>query len=129
MAKTVRAKNKEVSLDALGLEAGKVPPQAVDVEEAVLGAMMIEPNCVPDVLERLTSECFYKEANRKIFSAISALSKDHEPVDIFTVAEALKRTGDLEMVGGPYYLSLLSSKVGAAAHVEYHGGGAARLLR
>ena len=72
------------------------------------------------MLERLTAECFYKEANRKIFSAISALSKDHEPVDIFTVAEALKRTGDLEAVGGPYYLSLLSSKVGAAAHVEYH---------
>ena len=120
MAKTVRTKKKEVSIDALGLEAGKVPPQAVDVEEAVLGAMMIEPNCVPDVLERLTAECFYKEANRKIFSAISALSKDHEPVDIFTVAEALKRTGDLEAVGGPYYLSLLSSKVGAAAHVEYH---------
>ena len=120
MAKTVRTKKKEVSIDALGLEAGKVPPQAVDVEEAVLGAMMIEPNCVPDVLERLTAECFYKEANRKIFSAISALTKDHEPVDIFTVAEALKRTGDLEAVGGPYYLSLLSSKVGAAAHVEYH---------
>ena len=120
MAKTVRTKNKEVSIDALGLEAGKVPPQAVDVEEAVLGAMMIEPNCVPDVLERLTAGCFYKEANRKIFSAISALTKDHEPVDIFTVAEALKRTGDLEAVGGPYYLSLLSSKVGAAAHVEYH---------
>ena len=120
MAKTVRTKKKEVSIDALGLEAGKVPPQAVDVEEAVLGAMMIEPNCVPDVLERLTAECFYKEANRKIYSAISALTKDHEPVDIFTVAEALKRTGDLETVGGPYYLSLLSSKVGAAAHVEYH---------
>ena len=120
MAKTVRTKKKEVSIDALGLEAGKVPPQAVDVEEAVLGAMMIEPNCVPDVLERLTAECFYKEANRKIFSAISTLTKDHEPVDIFTVAEALKRTGDLETVGGPYYLSLLSSKVGAAAHVEYH---------
>ena len=120
MAKTVRTKKKEVSIDALGLEAGKVPPQAVDVEEAVLGAMMIEPNCVPDVLERLTAECFYKEANRKIYSAISALTKDHEPVDIFTVAEALKRTGDLEAVGGPYYLSLLSSKVGAAAHVEYH---------
>jgi len=120
MAKTVRTKKKEVSIDALGLEAGKVPPQAVDVEEAVLGAMMIEPNCVPDVLERLTAGCFYKEANRKIFSAISALTKDHEPVDIFTVAEALKRTGDMETVGGPYYLSLLSSKVGAAAHVDYH---------
>ena len=120
MAKNVRTKNKEVSLDALGLEAGKVPPQAVDVEEAVLGAMMIEPNCVPDVLESLTAGCFYKEAHRKIFSAISALSKDHEPVDIYTVAEALKRTGDLEETGGPYYLSLLSSKVGAAAHVDYH---------
>ena len=120
MATNVRTKNKEVSLDALGLEAGKVPPQAVDVEEAVLGAMMIEPNCVPDVLESLTAGCFYKEAHRKIFSAISALSKDHEPVDIYTVAEALKRTGDLKETGGPYYLSLLSSKVGAAAHVDYH---------
>ena len=120
MAKTVRNKNKEVSLDALGLEAGKVPPQAVDVEEAVLGAMMIEPNCVPDVLESLTAGCFYKESHRRIFSAISALSKDHEPVDIYTVAEALKRDGSLEEIGGPYYLSLLSSKVGAAAHVDYH---------
>ena len=120
MAKTVRNKNKEVSLDALGLEAGKVPPQAVDVEEAVLGAMMIEPNCVPDVLESLTAGCFYKEAHRRIFSAILALSKDHEPVDIYTVAEALKRDGSLEEIGGPYYLSLLSSKVGAAAHVDYH---------
>lgn len=120
MAKTTRTKNKEVSLDALGLEAGKVPPQALDVEEAVLGAMMIEPNCVPDVLESLTAGCFYKETHRKIFSAISALSKDHEPVDIYTVAEALKRTGSLEEIGGPYYLSLLSSRVGAAAHVDYH---------
>ncbi len=120
MAKSVRQKKNEVSLDALGLEAGKVPPQALDVEEAVLGAMMIEPNCVPDVLESLTAGCFYKEAHRKIFAAISALTKDHEPVDIYTVAEALKRTGDLEEIGGPYYLSLLSSKVGAAAHVDYH---------
>lgn len=120
MAKSVRQKKNEVSLDALGLEAGKVPPQALDVEEAVLGAMMIEPNCVPDVLESLTAGCFYKDAHRKIFAAISALTKDHEPVDIYTVAEALKRTGDLDEIGGPYYLSLLSSRVGAAAHVDYH---------
>ena len=120
MAKTVRTKNKEVSLDALGLEAGKVPPQALDVEEAVLGAMMIEPGCVPDVLESLTAGCFYKEAHRRIFTAISDLARDHEPVDIYTVAEALKRSGSLDEVGGPYYLSLLSSKVGAAAHVDYH---------
>lgn len=123
MAKTVRPnkpKPREVSLDAIGLEAGKVPPQAVDVEEAVLGAMMIEPNSVPDVLDSLTADCFYKDAHKKIFTAISSLSLAHEPVDIYTVAEELKKTGSLEEVGGPYYLSVLSSRVGAAAHVDYH---------
>ena len=120
MAKTVKPKKKEISLDAIGMEAGKVPPQAVDVEEAVLGAMMIEPNCVPDVLDAISADCFYKEANRKVFMAISSLSSDHQPVDIYTVSEELKRQGSLEEIGGPYYLSLLSSRVGAAAHVDFH---------
>ena len=121
MAKTTRPKTKkDVSIDAIGLEAGKVPPQAVDVEEAVLGAMMIEPNCVPDVLDSLTADCFYKDANRKVFMAVSALSAEHQPVDIYTVTEQLRRMGLIDEVGGPYYLSLLSSKVGAAAHVDYH---------
>ena len=97
-----------------------MPPQAVDVEEAVLGAMMIEPNCVPDVLDAISADCFYKEANRKVFMAISSLSSDHQPVDIYTVSEELKRQGSLEEIGGPYYLSLLSSRVGAAAHVDFH---------
>ena len=121
MAKTTTTKKKkEVSLDAIGIEAGKVPPQAVDVEEAVLGALLIEPNVVPDVLDSLSADCFYKEAHKKIFEAISHLSASHDPVDIYTVAEELKKTGSLDEVGGPYYLSLLSSKVGAAAHVDYH---------
>ena len=120
MAKTSRPKSKEVSLEAIGIEAGKVPPQAVDVEEAVLGALLIEPNAVPDVLDSLTADCFYKDAHRKIFSAIARLSAAHDPVDIYTVSEELKKTGALEEIGGPYYLSLLSSKVGAAAHVDYH---------
>lgn len=120
MAKTVKPKKKEISLDAIGMEAGKVPPQAVDVEEAVLGAMMIEPNCVPDVLDAISADCFYKEANRKVFTAISSLSSDHQPVDIYTVSEELRRQGSLEEIGGPYYLSLLSSRVGAAAHVDFH---------
>lgn len=120
MTKTTRPKKKEVSIDAIGIETGKVPPQAVDVEEAVLGAMMIEPNCVPDVLDSLTADCFYKEANRKVFMAISSLSSEHQPVDIYTVSEELKRQGSIDEIGGPYYLSLLSSRVGAAAHVEYH---------
>lgn len=120
MAKTTKPKGKNISIDTIGIEAGKVPPQAVDVEEAVLGALLIEPNAVPDVLDSLSAECFYKEANRKIFSAIAKLSASHDPVDIYTVAEELKKNGSLEEVGGPYYLSLLSSRIGAAAHVDYH---------
>ncbi|HIZ86204.1 MAG TPA: replicative DNA helicase [Candidatus Coprenecus stercoravium] len=120
MAKTTRTKNKEVSIEAIGIEAGKVPPQAIDVEEAVIGALLIEPNAVPEVLDSLTADCFYKDAHRKIFSAISKLSSAHDPVDIYTVADQLKKDGQLEEIGGAYYLSLLSSKVGAAAHVDYH---------
>ncbi len=120
MAKTVRSKKKEVSVDAIGLEAGKVPPQALDVEEAVLGALLIEPAVVPEVLDSLIAECFYKEAHRKIFSAISSLSSKHFPVDTYTVMEELKKTSSLEEVGGAYYLGYLASKVGAAAHVDYH---------
>lgn len=120
MAKTTKSRNKDISIDTIGIEAGKVPPQAVDVEEAVLGALLIEPNSVPDVLDSLSADCFYKDANRKIFTAIARLSAAHDPVDIYTVAEELKRTGSLEEIGGPYYLSLLSSRIGAAAHVDYH---------
>ena len=99
---------------------GKVPPQAIEVEEAVLGALLLEPNVVPDVLDSLSPECFYKEANRKIYSAISSLSSKHDPVDLFTVSEELKRNKCLDEVGGPFYLSQLTSKIGAAAHVDYH---------
>ncbi len=120
MAKAVKPRKKEVSIDSIGLEAGKVPPQALDVEEAVLGALLIEPAVVPEVLDSLIAECFYKDSHKKIFSAISTLSSKHDPVDIFTVAEELKKTSSLEEIGGPYYLSYLTSKVGAAAHVDYH---------
>ncbi len=125
MAKTVSSRGKKSSdpiknVEAVGLESGKKPPQAIDIEEAVLGALLLEPNSVADVLDILIPECFYKEANRKIFKAISALALQHAPIDIFTVAQELKKTDDLEEIGGPYYLSQLSMKIGAAAHLEYH---------
>ncbi len=113
-------KAQDKKIDAISLEMGKVPPQAIEVEEAVLGALLLEPNVAPDVLDSLSPECFYKEANRKIFSAISSLSYKHDPVDIFTVAEELKKNSVLEEVGGPLYLTQLSSKIGAAAHIDYH---------
>ncbi|MDO4736226.1 MAG: DnaB-like helicase N-terminal domain-containing protein, partial [Bacteroidia bacterium] len=125
MAKTIGNKasagsNQIKNLEALNLESGRKPPQAVDIEEAVLGALLLEPSSVADVLDMLNPECFYKEANRKIYVAISALAARHAPIDIYTVSEELKKTGDLELVGGPYYLSQLSLRLGAAAHLDFH---------
>ncbi|MFA6676750.1 MAG: replicative DNA helicase [Bacteroidales bacterium] len=121
MAKTNYPKKKQkVNIDNIGLDLAQVPPQAVDVEEAVLGALLVEPSVVPDVMESLIAECFYKEANREIFNAISTIASRHEPVDIFTVTEALKKSDKLDLVGGPAYLAELSSKVGGAAHIETH---------
>jgi len=122
MAKTPYKKkeNTEKSIDVLSLEMGKKPPQAIDIEEAVLGALMLEPDAVPDVVDTLTPECFYKESNRKIYTAIVALATRHAPVDIFTVSEELNKNGELEAAGGTLYLSQLSMKIGAAAHIDYH---------
>lgn len=122
MAKTSfkgRAKG-DANIDVLGLEMGKRPPQAIDIEEAVLGALMLEPSAITDVLDIISPDCFYKEINRKIFSAISSLASKHAPVDLFTISEELKSSGDLEIVGGVSYLSQLSMKIGAAAHLDYH---------
>ncbi len=102
------------------LEHGKVPPQAVDLEEAVLGALMLEQDAVSAVIDILKPEVFYKEVHQKIFSAILRLFSKSEPVDILTVTNELKSSGELEMVGGPYYITMLTSRIASAANVEYH---------
>jgi replicative DNA helicase len=99
---------------------GKVPPQALDMEEAVLGAVMLEKDAVIAILDILKPESFYKEAHQKIFKAISDLSIRELPVDLYTVTEELRAHNELESVGGPVYLSLLTSKVVSAANVDYH---------
>lgn len=120
MAKNTKFNKTDVSISAIGVDIGKVPPQAIDVEEAVLGALMIEPNVAPEALDSLNADCFYKDANRKIFSAISSLASNHNPIDILTVSEELKKNHALEEVGGLYYLSQLTSNVGTAANIDYH---------
>lgn len=115
---TTSAKNKDIEI--IGLESGHKPPQALDIEEAVLGALLLEPNAITEVMDLLIPECFYSESNRKIYGAIYSLAQNHKPVDIFTVSEELKKTGDLEIIGGPYYLSQLSMRIGAAAHLDFH---------
>jgi replicative DNA helicase len=99
---------------------GRVPPQAIDMEEAVLGAIMLEKEAVISVLDMLKPESFYKDAHQKIFKAISDLSTREYPVDLYTVTEELNARKELESVGGPVYLTQLTSKVVSAANVDYH---------
>ena len=99
---------------------GKVPPQANDMEEAVLGAVMLEKEAVITILDILKPESFYREAHQKIFKAISDLSAREFPVDLYTVTEELRSHQELESVGGPVYLTQLTAKVVSAANVDYH---------
>ena len=115
-----RKKEIKVDLPQLAVDMGRKPPQAIEIEEAVLAAMMLDADCINDVLESLTPDCFYNESNRKIFSAITAIASRNDKVDILTVADELTKTGDLEAVGGASYLSALSMKIGAAANTDYH---------
>jgi replicative DNA helicase len=101
-------------------EIGKLPPQAVDLEEAVLGAMMLEKDALTNVIDILQPKSFYKESNGKIFSAIQRLFNNSEPVDILTVTNDLKKNGDLDIVGGAYYVTSLTNRVASAANAEFH---------
>ncbi|MFN6380336.1 MAG: replicative DNA helicase [Flavobacteriales bacterium] len=105
---------------AMGVEIGKLPPQAVDLEEAVLGAMMLEREAMNSVIDILKSSSFYKDSNARIFAAISDLFAKGEPVDILTVTHSLRKSGELELVGGPLYISQLTNRVASAANIETH---------
>lgn len=113
-------KNNTVNLDTLGLEMGNKPPQALDVEEAVIGALLIEPSCVDDSVEELAPSSFYSEKHRMIFQAIVALVNEHSSVDLLTVSQKLREQGNFDAVGGASALAQLTQKVGAAAHIEYY---------
>ncbi|WP_374164262.1 replicative DNA helicase [Arcticibacter sp. MXS-1] len=99
---------------------GKLPPQAVDLEEAVLGALMLEKDALSAVIDILKPEVFYKEAHQKIFEAIHTLFQKSSPIDILTVTSQLRQQGHLEMIGGAYYITELTNRVVSAANIEYH---------
>lgn len=101
-------------------EIGKLQPQAVELEEAVLGAMLLEKEALSTVIDILSPESFYKEQNGKVFAAIVNLFNRSEPVDILTVTQELKRTGELEFVGGSYYVSSLTNRIASSANIEFH---------
>ncbi len=102
------------------LERGKIPPQALDLEEVVLGAMMIDKKGVDEVVDLLSPESFYKEAHQHTFAAILILFEKSDPIDLLTVSGQLKKEGKLEKVGGDFYLISLTQKVSSSAHIEFH---------
>ena len=99
---------------------GNKPPQALDVEEAVLGAMLLEPSSVDAAMEELSPSCFYDPRHRMIFEAMMHLVAEHTSVDLITVSARLKAEGNLEAVGGAVALAQLSERVGAAANLEFY---------
>lgn len=100
--------------------SGKIPPQALDFEEAVLGALMLEKNALTAVIDILQPEVFYKQSHQKIFKAIQDLFSSTEPIDILTVSNKLKSNGELDEVGGAYYITQLTNRVASSANIEFH---------
>ena len=113
-------KNQAVNLETIGLEMGNKPPQALEVEEAVLGAMLVEPSTIDASMEELSASCFYSPQNRMIFEAMTALVNEHSAIDMVTVTAKLREKGTLEEVGGPVAIADLTAKIGAAANIEYY---------
>ncbi len=115
--KPLRTNNAKRLAD-IGL--GKLPPQALDLEEALLGALMLEKEPLANVIELLKPESFYKESHQFIFKAIQSLFTASEPVDLLTVNNQLKKSGELELAGGSAYLAQLTARVSSTSNVEYH---------
>lgn len=121
MAKSsAEANNRKAYGDLTEGALGQVPPQAIELEEAVLGALMLEQEAAITVQEVLTEEAFYDKKHQIVFKAVMDLSGDQKPIDLYTVTERLKQTGELAEVGGAPFLAELTQKVGSAAHVEFH---------
>lgn len=99
---------------------GKVPPQAVDLEEIVLGGIMMDYEVLLDIGHLLHPELFYKESHQIICTAIKSLSSKHEPIDVLTVTNQLKTQGDLDIIGGPYYVTQLTNRVSSSVNTEHH---------
>jgi replicative DNA helicase len=116
-----RKSTKNVSsVEQINAQYGKLPPQAIDVEEAVLGALMLERDAYVTVADIIDTPSFYKEEHQKIFDAIKYLSTHEKPVDLLMVTQQLKDQAVLDAVGGPLYITQLTNRVASAAHIEFH---------
>lgn len=122
MAKQYNNKKENSSdlISFLSEERGLKPPQAIELEEAVIGAIMIEKDAIHEVIDILKPESFYNEKHQIIFGAIMELSSRLEPIDLYTVGNMLNGKKQLEEIGGAIYLAELTEKVGSASHIMSH---------
>ncbi|MEI7584803.1 replicative DNA helicase [Runella sp.] len=118
-ANNPRATNSNRWLES-GAGMGKLPPQSIELEEAVLGALMIEKDALNSVIDILKADSFYKESHQRIYNAIITLFTNSEPIDLLTVTTQLRQLGELEIVGGAQYITALTTKINSAANIEYH---------
>jgi replicative DNA helicase len=115
-----RKSRRKPTIDVSSMVYGKVPPQAKELEEAVLGAIMLEKTAFDTVIEILKPECFYIDAHQRIYRAFKSLADKSMPIDLLTVVEELKMKEELDMVGGPYYITKLTNAVVSSANIETH---------
>ncbi|MFT3704682.1 MAG: replicative DNA helicase [Agriterribacter sp.] len=115
-----RKTRRKSTLDLSTMVYGKVPPQARDLEDAVLGAIMMEKTAFDTVIEILKPECFYVDAHQRVFRVMMNLAQKSMPIDLLTVVEGLRVSEELELVGGPYYITKLTNSVVSAANIEIH---------
>ncbi|MBO5362084.1 MAG: replicative DNA helicase [Paludibacteraceae bacterium] len=118
--KTKRKTTQPTIIKVGANEMGKLPPQALELEQSVIGALMIEKDAFATVADLLRPESFYSDQHRHIFEAIRSLSTKDAPIDVLSVTEELRTMGNLELAGGVVYLSELTQRVASAAHLRYH---------
>ncbi len=111
---------KPKNTTVVNLQQGRIPPQATDLEEVVIGAMMVDKKGIDDAIDILTPDCFYDTRHQVIYEAIMTLFKEAKPIDLMTISSQLKSDGKIDLAGGDFYLISLSQKVGSSAHIEHH---------
>ena len=115
-----RKNRRKTPLDLSTMVYGKVPPQAKELEEAVLGAIMLEKGAFDAVIEIQKPECFYVDAHQRVFKSMQGLANKSQPIDILTVVEELRFREELDLVGGPYFVTKLTNSVVSSANIEAH---------
>ncbi len=118
--RNTRRRNTTAADEPMSNDVGRLQPQALDLEAAVIGACLIEKDAFGEISDILKPDSFYDSRHKEIFTAIQTLASENKPVDLLTVTQELKATGRLEQAGGPAYVAALSQRVLSSAHIEYH---------